>query len=74
MGEPKLQIAPKRYGGESTVISMRLPKAMLREIDAAAKATGRTRNEILALGLEFALDHMELGPDPAGGRDTTEEE
>ncbi len=73
MEEPKLLITPKKYRGESTVISMRLPKDMLRDIDRAAKATGRTRNEILALGLEFALDHMELGPEPSGEKDTREE-
>ena len=45
MGDPKLKIAPKRYGGESMVISMRLSREMLQEIDGAARATGRTRNE-----------------------------
>lgn len=60
MAEPKFKVAPKKYGGESVVISMRLPKSMLQIIDEAAGATGRTRNEILSMGLEFALDHMEL--------------
>lgn len=60
MGDPKLKIAPKRYGGESIVISMRLSREMLQEIDGAARITGRTRNEIMSMALEFALDHMEV--------------
>ena len=39
---------------------MRLPKDMLHDIDEVAEQTGRTRNEILMLSLEFALDHMEV--------------
>ena len=60
MEKPKLQIAPKKYSGESSVISMRLPKDMLRDIDAVAEETGRTRNEIMQLSMEFALDNMEI--------------
>lgn len=57
---PKLQISKKKYVGESTVISMRLPKDMLIELDEAASAAGRTRNEILIMALEFALKYMEV--------------
>ena len=39
---------------------MRIPKDMLKDIDAAAKAVGRTRNEIMQMSLEFALNHMEI--------------
>ena len=60
METPKLQITSKKYTEESTVISMRLPRDMLRKIDEVAGVTGRTRNEILQLGMEFALSHMEL--------------
>ena len=60
MEKPKLQITPKKYGGETSVISMRLPKDMLRDIDAVAEETGRTRNEIMLLRIEFALDNMEI--------------
>jgi metal-responsive CopG/Arc/MetJ family transcriptional regulator len=60
METPKLEITPKRYTGESTVISMRLPKDMLKEIDSVAERSGRTRNELLQMGMEFALRHMEI--------------
>ena len=57
---PKMQITPKKYNEETTVISMRMPKDMLRDIDAVANQTGRTRNEILMLSMEFALDNIEI--------------
>ena len=60
MDDLTLRIDAKRYTEESTVVSFRLPKDMLREIDAVAQATGRTRNEIAATSLEFALRHMEI--------------
>lgn len=57
---PKLQISPKKYVGESTVISVRVPKDMVADVDRIAEATGRTRNEIMTLCLEFAITHMEV--------------
>lgn len=60
MTDPKLEIIPKKYSGESTVISLRITKAMLADIDKIAAETGRTRNELMALGLEFALKHIEI--------------
>ena len=60
MSEPKFQIKPKKYTGESSVVSMRMPKDMLRDIDEIAAKTGRTRNEVMLMSLEFALDHLEV--------------
>ena len=60
MAEKKLKIQPHRYGGESAVISLRLPREMLADIDRAASDTGRTRNEILVLSMEYALENMEI--------------
>ena len=60
MSEKKLKIQPHRYGGESAVISLRLPKDMLAEIDRIATDTGRTRNEILVLSMEYALENTEI--------------
>ncbi len=40
---------------------MRLPRDMLQEIDAIAADTGRTRNEVLTLCMEFALNHLDRG-------------
>ena len=61
MGEKKkLIIQPQKYTGETSVISMRMPKSMLSIIDDVATKTGRTRNEILLLSLEFALEHLTI--------------
>lgn len=60
MERPILRISPKKYSGETTIVSMRLAKDMLRDIDAVANVTGRTRNEIMTMSLEFALEHMEI--------------
>ena len=60
MEEPVFWIRQKKYMGETAVISMRLPKEMLKDIDEAARISGRTRNEILSMGLEFALNHMTI--------------
>ena len=58
--QKKLIIQPHRYGGETTVISLRLTKEMLKAIDEVAASTGRTRNEIMVMSLEFALDNLEI--------------
>lgn len=60
MSEPILRISPKKYNGETTIISMRLAKDLVKDIDAIANATGRNRNEILTKSLEFAINHMEI--------------
>jgi len=60
MSEPVLRISPKKYSGETTIISMRVAKELLKDIDAVANVTGRNRNEILTMSLEFALNHMEV--------------
>ena len=61
MNELRLEIPVKKYIGGSAVISMRLPRDMLQEIDAIAADTGRTRNEVLTLCMEFALNHLDRG-------------
>ena len=60
MPDKKLVIYPHRYAGETTVISLRLPKEMLAVIDRVAQDTGRTRNEIIVKSMEFALENLEI--------------
>ena len=60
MSEPTMRITPKKYSGETTIVSMRMAKDLLKDIDAVANVTGRNRNEILTMSLEFALNHMEI--------------
>ena len=47
MQKPKLQIIPKRYKEETTVISMRAPKDMVADLDKIAEQTGRSRTDFL---------------------------
>ena len=58
--KPKLEINSKKYKGESSVVSARVPIELIRELDSVAEETGRTRNEILVLCLEFALRNIEI--------------
>ena len=66
MNGPILRIEPKQYTGATTIISMRMPKEMLNDIDEVAAATGRNRNEVLQMSLEFALKHMEIVTEETG--------
>lgn len=59
MDDLRFVIPRKKYTEESSVISVRMPKDMIRKADELAKESGRTRNEILLLCMEFALDHMD---------------
>jgi hypothetical protein len=60
MAEPVLRIPRKKYGGETTVVSMRMAKELLKDLDHVAALSGRNRSEILTMSLEFALNHMEI--------------
>ncbi len=54
----KLEIEAKKYKGESSVVSTRLPVELVKKIDEIAEKTGRTRNEIVMTCLEFALENL----------------
>lgn len=60
MAENILRIEAKKYKNESVVISSRLPKDMVQDIDFVAKESGRTRNEIITIFLDFALKNTEI--------------
>lgn len=46
--------------GKSSILSSRLPEDLISVIEEIAARTGRTRNEIIQLCLEFALDNLEI--------------
>ncbi|MDO5440802.1 MAG: ribbon-helix-helix protein, CopG family [Erysipelotrichaceae bacterium] len=58
--EKKLSISSKKYKGETSVISARIPDKMIEDIDAICQNTGRNRNEIISLCLEFAINNIEI--------------
>ena len=60
MAEPVFRIPKKKYSGDTTVVSMRISRELLKDIDKIADLSGRNRNEILTMSLEFALNHTEI--------------
>lgn len=56
----KLSISSKKYKGETSVISARIPDQMIADIDKICDKTGRNRNEIISLCLEFAINNIEI--------------
>ena len=60
MAEQKLIISPKRFRGDSCVVSVRLPDSLVDRLDEIAKQTGRTRNEVIQKCLIYAVDRIEI--------------
>jgi len=60
LDDKKITISKKKYSGETTVVSARLPVELVKKIDAASNATGRTRTEIVQICLEFSVDNLEI--------------
>lgn len=63
MIDNKLVIKSKKKYGDSSVVSARLPNEIVAELDNAANKSGRTRNEIVLLCLEFALKQLQIEPE-----------
>lgn len=60
MPDKKLVISSKKFRGDSSVVSVRLPNELIKHLDEIAEKTGRTRNEIIQTCLEFSLDNLEI--------------
>ena len=62
MAEDKLILTVKRFKGEDgyRTFSVRLKESLVNRIDTLASETGRSRNELIGLSLEFALEHYKL--------------
>ena len=60
MSKEKLVISSKKYRGDSTVVSIRLPDELVKKLDTIADKTGRTRNEVIQKCLAFAVDNLEI--------------
>ena len=57
MNDKKLIISGKKFRGETSVVSVRLPNDMIEKLDEIAEETGRTRNEIVTKCLVFAIEN-----------------
>lgn len=67
MAGKKLFIPSKRYKGDTSVVSARLPNELIKDLDRIAEDTGRNRNEIIMLCLDFAIDNLETDTDGKEG-------
>lgn len=63
MSDKKLKITTKKYRGDSSVVSIRLPIELISSLDEIAKETGRTRNDIMQRCLEFSIENLEIEGD-----------
>lgn len=60
MSDKKLKITTKKYRGDSSVVSVRLPNELIESLDSISNITGRTRNDIMQRCLEFAVESLEI--------------
>ena len=62
--EDKFIVRAKKNYGETTVVSCRMPNAILKHLDKVSARTGRTRNELILKCVEFALDKLQIIDEP----------
>ncbi len=62
----KLEIQSKKYKGESVVVTSRVPIELARKIDEVSQKTDRTRNEIVIMCLEYALNNIVIRDEREG--------
>ena len=59
--EIRITKKPARRGEDGhKVISVRMEETLLAQLDALSAKTNRSRNELISMALQYALDHMEL--------------
>ncbi|HBT64024.1 MAG TPA: CopG family transcriptional regulator, partial [Ruminococcaceae bacterium] len=51
--------------GKSTVVSARLPDDLLKELDTVCTKTGRSRNELITMCIEYSLKRIKIVDDKA---------
>lgn len=63
MKEEPLVIKPKRMKGEDghKVFSIRVKEDIVSQIDSISAQTGRSRNELIGIFLEYALKRCVIG-------------
>lgn len=60
MENEKFVVKIKKNYGETSVVSARLPVEIVKKLDTTANNTGRTRNELILMCIEFALAKLEV--------------
>lgn len=60
LDDETLTIKERKYQGQTEVVSARLPSELVKELNAIAKETGRSRNEIMEMCLTFAVERVKI--------------
>ncbi len=60
MDDRKLVISQKKFSGDSSVLSLRVPNELISRLDDIAESTKRTRNDIILKCLEYAVQNIEI--------------
>lgn len=55
-----LIIKERKYQGQTEVVSARLPSELVKELNAIAVETGRSRNEVIEICLTFAVERVKI--------------
>ena len=59
--EKKFVVHPRKPAfGKTSVVSARLPDEMILKLDKVAEETGRSRNELMQMCIDFALENLEI--------------
>ena len=59
--EKKFIVHPRKPAfGKTSVVSARLPDDMILKLDKVADETGRSRNELIQMCIDFALENLEI--------------
>ncbi len=66
MEKKTLKITKRKYGGNSTVVSLRLPDRLVEKVDEIAANTDRTRNDIIIRFIDFGLENLQIENDADG--------
>lgn len=62
--DKKFVVRPRKPAfGKTSVVSTRLPDTVIEELDAIAQKTGRSRNELIQMCIDFALENLEIKED-----------
>lgn len=62
MDDDKLIIRPKKYKGNDgyKTFSIRIKEELVEKIDVISMKTGHSRNELIGILLEYAVDHCRI--------------
>lgn len=60
MEKEKFLVKSKKFKGNSSVISLRMSDELIAKLDSISKESGRPRNEIITMAIEYAIDNLEI--------------